>query len=312
MTWLHHTHQISANLSFTVNLHSASRVVTTLASHLEGWRIHKCRREFLGSQLYYSIFSEGNPFSGLLRNSFVHLQMHYPSTWQKTGSDRCTTTHIWASQKTYTKAVISHTNKAVVSHTHEAIISETHKAVMSHTHQAALFYVERQCIHKGTTGFLRRQLNTLDLLCTMTAKLNFWKIHYGVATISRLLKIIGLFCKRALEKRLYSAKETYNFKEPTNRSHPIVVESSFATVRFIRVTRHVLLYDVTCWHIRNDSFIRVKWLVHTCIMTWSCVWQNSFVRVILLVHMRAMFRSDVRPYSLICVTSPVHMRDMPH
>jgi len=26
-------------------------------------------------------------------------------------------------------------------------------------------------------------------------------IHYGVATISRLLKIIGLFCKRALYKR---------------------------------------------------------------------------------------------------------------
>jgi len=45
--------------------------------------------------------------------------------------------------------------------------------------------------------------------------------HYGVATISRLLKIIGLFCKRALLKMLYSAKETYNFKEPTNRSHPI-------------------------------------------------------------------------------------------
>jgi len=44
---------------------------------------------------------------------------------------------------------------------------------------------------------------------------------YGVATISRLLKIIGLFCKRALQKRLYSAKETYNLKEPTNRSHPI-------------------------------------------------------------------------------------------
>jgi len=31
-----------------------------------------------------------------------------------------------------------------------------------------------------------------------------------------LLKIIGLFCKRALYKRLHSAKETYNFKEPTN------------------------------------------------------------------------------------------------
>ena len=43
---------------------------------------------------------------------------------------------------------------------------------------------------------------------------------YGVAWISRLLKIIGLFCKRALQKRRYSAKETYNFAEPTNRSHP--------------------------------------------------------------------------------------------
>ena len=54
---------------------------------------------------------------------------------------------------------------------------------------------------------------------------------YGVAAISRLLKIIGLFCKRALHKSLYSAKETYNFKEPTSRSHPI--------------------YDVSCVDIRG-------------------------------------------------------------
>ena len=42
-----------------------------------------------------------------------------------------------------------------------------------------------------------------------------------MATISRLLKIIGLFGKIALLKRRYSAKETYNLKKPTNRSHPI-------------------------------------------------------------------------------------------
>ena len=44
---------------------------------------------------------------------------------------------------------------------------------------------------------------------------------YGVATISRLLKIICLFAEyRSL---LYGsfAKDTYNFKKPTNRSHPI-------------------------------------------------------------------------------------------
>jgi len=47
-------------------------------------------------------------------------------------------------------------------------------------------------------------------------------LSYGVATISRPLQIIGLFCKRALQKRLCSAKEIYNFKEPTNCSHPII------------------------------------------------------------------------------------------
>jgi len=44
-----------------------------------------------------------------------------------------------------------------------------------------------------------------------------------VVSIGRLLKIIGLFYKRALSKRRYSANETYNFKEPTNHSHPISV-----------------------------------------------------------------------------------------
>ena len=45
---------------------------------------------------------------------------------------------------------------------------------------------------------------------------------YGLATIGWLLKIIDVFCERALKKIRYSAKETYNFKEPTNLSHPIL------------------------------------------------------------------------------------------
>ena len=43
-----------------------------------------------------------------------------------------------------------------------------------------------------------------------------------MASIRRLLEIIGLVCKIALLKRLHPAKETYNFKKPTIRSHPIV------------------------------------------------------------------------------------------
>ena len=45
--------------------------------------------------------------------------------------------------------------------------------------------------------------------------------YYGVATISRMLKNIGLFCKRALQKRPVFCKETCIFKHPTHRSHPI-------------------------------------------------------------------------------------------
>jgi len=46
---------------------------------------------------------------------------------------------------------------------------------------------------------------------------------YGVATISRMLKNIGLFCKRALQKRPVFCKETCIFKHPTHRSHPISI-----------------------------------------------------------------------------------------
>jgi len=39
--------------------------------------------------------------------------------------------------------------------------------------------------------------------------------------ISRMLKNIGLFCKRDLQKRPVFCKETYIFRHPTNRSHLI-------------------------------------------------------------------------------------------
>jgi len=44
----------------------------------------------------------------------------------------------------------------------------------------------------------------------------------GVAAVSRIVKNLGLCCKRALYKRQCSAKETYKLIEPTDRSHPIL------------------------------------------------------------------------------------------
>jgi len=64
--------------------------------------------------------------------------------------------------------------------------------------------------------------------------------EYGVATIGRILKFIGLFCKRALKKRLYSAKETYNFKAHTHRSHPI---------RHGHMTFEYVIHMQDPWHI---------------------------------------------------------------
>jgi len=78
-------------------------------------------------------------------------------------------------------------------------------------------------------------------------------IHYGVPTIRRLLMIICLFCKRALLKRQYSSKETYNFKEPTHHSHPIA--------------RYCL------------CFMRVVWYVHGSVNVYVCVCEGVFVHV---------------------------------
>jgi len=52
------------------------------------------------------------------------------------------------------------------------------------------------------------------------------KLRYGVAKISRLLTIIGLFCRMWSLLQGSFAKETYNLKEPTNHSHPIPAQST--------------------------------------------------------------------------------------
>jgi len=49
-------------------------------------------------------------------------------------------------------------------------------------------------------------------------------VQYGVAIISRIDKIIGLFCKRDLLKRRYSAKETYNLIGPIDRATPYLLD----------------------------------------------------------------------------------------
>jgi len=63
----------------------------------------------------------------------------------------------------------------------------------------------------------KRPMNLRSLLIVATL--------YGVATSSRLLEMIGLVCRISSLLQGSFAKETNNFKEPTNRSHPILPAS---------------------------------------------------------------------------------------
>ena len=66
---------------------------------------------------------------------------------------------------------------------------------------------------------------------------------YGVATISRLLNIIGLFCRMSSLSWGSFAKETYDFKEPTTCRHPIS----------LYVYMHMYIYDI------NILYVNIRW-----------------------------------------------------
>jgi len=68
--------------------------------------------------------------------------------------------------------------------------------------------------------------------------------YYGVATISGRLKIIGLFCRICSLLQGPFAKETYNLKEPTNRSHPILHISASRSVRCACVTHPFMSHSL--------------------------------------------------------------------
>ena len=75
--------------------------------------------------------------------------------------------------------------------------------------------------------------------------LNVTEASVWNSLISRLLKIIGLFCR--IQSLLYVsfAKENYNLKEPTNRSHPITSKTGISSL-YIQVYRQMVA--ITCLH----------------------------------------------------------------
>jgi len=97
----------------------------------------------------------------------------------------------------------------------------------------------------------------------LTNESSLW---YGVVTISKLLKIIGLFCRISSLLQGSFAKKTYHFQKPTNRSHhPICwrhlcilgVATDVHTLIPSTQVDTLLTSLLSC--VRHDAFIRLTY-----------------------------------------------------
>jgi len=101
---------------------------------------------------------------------------------------------------------------------------------------------------------------------------------YGVATMSRRLKITGLFCRLSSLLQGSFAKETYNFKEPTNRNHPVYIlafvwESHLNVYMYIRVCVREARERV-CIH----AYVSTPTYARVCVREpLECVYIHAFV-----------------------------------
>jgi len=125
------------------------------------------------------------------------------------------------------------------------------------------------------------------------------------------LKFICLFCKQAIYKRLYSAKETYNFKVPTHRSHPIrlvfIWHVSVVPVYIWNICIFVYIY-VYIWNMYIHIYIFVS---SVCDMTHFCLWHeqmrhNSFICLEDVTYFCVSHLSLVSHSCLTCVSFVSH------
>ena len=104
----------------------------------------------------------------------------------------------------------------------------------------------------------------------------------GVSTDSRLLEITGLFCR--ISSLLYGSfvKETYRFKEPTNRSHTIqqFTDVEYETRKLIIIqVEHTQMYDglsIKCKTKNCRSLLQKSPIKETISCKRSASWRPSY------------------------------------
>jgi len=119
------------------------------------------------------------------------------------------TPHIYAR---YEQQPLPHTKENI----YDCLVTEPISVIVcQHTPHIYASYEQHSCLH--TKEYI------YNCLLTDTTYISE-PILYGVGTISRLLKIIGLFrsfAKEPYEKDYILQMRPLKFKEPTNCSHPI-------------------------------------------------------------------------------------------
>jgi len=142
-------------------------------------------------------------------------------------------------------------------------------------------------------------------------------VRYGVTTMSRLLKIIGLFCRISSLLQGSFAKETCNFKEPTNRSHPITqhkISSYVVLCQFVFCIAymHAYMHEYKCIPKKKKVHTNKYEYKHACMHSYICTysytyWQtcipiyiHAYIHIYMYVHMCTYMHTHTY-YTCICV-----------
>jgi len=86
---------------------------------------------------------------------------------------------------------------------------------------------------------------------------------YGMATVSRIDEIIGLFCRISSLLKVSFVKETYNFIDATNQSHPIWRMHTYEELTYAHTYIHththtyigvIHVWDANSLYVQHGSF----------------------------------------------------------
>jgi len=121
----------------------------------------------------------------------------------------------------------THTRTNTHGHTHTPSHTNTHGPTHAHTHTHLRAHTHANPrVHTHTHTYTHTHTHTFKCVwaCSFLERagtVGDEENDNRVATIGRLLKILGPLYRMPSLLQGSFAKETYNFKEPTNRSNPI-------------------------------------------------------------------------------------------